>query len=171
RDVLDTPQVAGAEWRRDRANTALRAFYDEVWLYGDPDVYDATSGLDLPVPVRATGYLAAGRVPPADQVRRPRHLDARPYVLGVLGGGSDGGEVARAFARATFPLGHQGVLITGPNLPDDDRRAVRKLAGTRDDLTVHTFRDDLDHYYGAARAVVAMGGYNTVCEVLAAGRS
>lgn len=171
RDVLDEPQVARAEWRRDRANMALRAYYDEVWLYGDPQVYDASADLDLRIPVRATGYLATGRVPSPERVRRPRSLDPRPFVLGVLGGGSDGGQLARTFAESTYPHGHQGVLITGPNLPDADRRDVRKLAAERDDLVVHTFRDDLEHWYGSARAVVAMGGYNTVCEVLAAGKS
>lgn len=171
RDVLDEPREARRQWNRDRGASALQTFYDEVWLYGDPEVHDAAADLGLRIPVQATGYLATGRVPTSDQVRRPRSLDPRPYVLGVLGGGSDGGDVAHAFARATYPTGYQGVLITGPNLPDADRRAVRKLAAERDDLVVHTFRDDLEHWYGSARAVVAMGGYNTVCEVLAAGRS
>lgn len=171
RDVLDEPAAARAQWARDHGDTALATFYDEVWLYADPQVHDAAAELGLRLPVRATGYLAAGRVPTGDRVRRPRSLDERPYVLGVLGGGSDGGALARAFARATYPAGHQGVLITGPNLPADDRRAVRQLAADRTDLVVHTFREDLEHWYGAARAVVSMGGYNTVCEVLAAGKS
>lgn len=171
RDVLDEPQAARTQWNRDRGESALQAYYDEVWMYGDPEVHDSGADLGLRIPVQATGYLATGRVPAPDRVRRPRSLDPRPYVLGVLGGGSDGGNVAHAFARATYPTGHQGVLITGPNLPDAERRAVRKLAADRDDLVVHTFRDDLEDWYGSARAVVAMGGYNTVCEVLASGRS
>lgn len=170
RDVLDEPEVAAREWQRDRGNAALRSYYDEVWLYGDPEVHDSASYLDLRPPVRATGYLAEGRVPTGDQVRRPRGLGTEPYVLCALGGGSDGAEVATAFARATYPAGHNGVLVTGPHLPREARRTVRHLAEQRSDLIVHSFRDDLEHWYGGARGVVSMGGYNTVCEVLAANK-
>ncbi len=170
RDVLDEASVAKAEWRAQRNDAALKSFYDEVWLYGDRSVYDASAELNLRIPVRATGYLATGRVPEAEAVRRPRGLPNEPYVLCVLGGGSDGAALADAFARATYPAGHNGVLITGPHLPQQERREIRALAAARPDLIVHTYRDDLEHWYGEAAGVVAMGGYNTVCEVLAARR-
>ncbi|HLS14976.1 MAG TPA: glycosyltransferase [Beutenbergiaceae bacterium] len=170
RDVLDEAEVARAEWRADDGDAALRAYYDEVWLYGDPTVHNDADVLNLHAPVRATGYLASGRVPSPETVRRPRSLGTEPYVLGLLGGGSDGTELAYAFARARFPDGHRGVLITGPHLPAPARRAVRDLARTRPELSVHTFRDDIEHWYAGASAIVSMGGYNTVCEALAAER-
>src|SRR4051794_14529906 len=36
RDILDEPARALADWRRDGSVAALAAWYDEVWVYGDP---------------------------------------------------------------------------------------------------------------------------------------
>ncbi|WP_431310199.1 glycosyltransferase [Litorihabitans aurantiacus] len=69
-----------------------------------------------------------------------------------------------------MPAGHTGVLVTGPHLPDALRRAAKARAARRSDLRVHTWRDDLVRWYAGAAAVVAMGGYNSVCEVLATDR-
>ncbi|PWD51526.1 glycosyl transferase family 28 [Serinibacter arcticus] len=170
RDVLDTPDVARHEWRRDRGAAAVAELYDETWVYGDPRVHDVAAVLDLDGPVRATGYLAHGRVPALGDGVPPSGAPATPYVLCVLGGGSDGEELAEAFTRAAMPAGHTGVLITGPHLPEPLRRAAKSRAARRSDLRVHTWREDLVRWYAGAAAVVAMGGYNTVCEVLATDR-
>ena len=94
----------------------------------------------------------------------------RPFVLGLVGGGQDGAAVADAFARTTFPRGHLGVLVTGPFLPDEDFEAVEKLAHDRDDLRVHRFVGDVPALVKASSATVSMGGYNSVCELMAARR-
>ncbi|WP_135849405.1 glycosyltransferase family protein [Serinibacter arcticus] len=170
RDVLDTPDVARREWRRDDGDAALAEHYDETWVYGDRRVHDVAEVLGLTGTVRATGYLAHGRVPALGHGVPPSGAPATPYVLCVLGGGSDGAELAEAFTRASMPAGHTGVLITGPHLPEHLRRAAKSRAARRSDLRVHTWREDLVRWYAGAAAVVAMGGYNTVCEVLATDR-
>lgn len=170
RDVLDEPDVALAEWRRDDGDGAVAELYDETWVYGDRRVHDVAEVLGLTGPVRATGYLAHGRVPHLGHGVPPSGAPATPYVLCVLGGGSDGAALAEAFSRAEMPAGHTGVLVTGPHLPEATRRAAKSRAARRSDLRVHTWREDLVRWYAGAAAVVAMGGYNTVCEVLATDR-
>jgi|SRR5690625_1547317 len=174
RDVLDDPDRSRVEWDAVGGSEALTAFYDQVWLYGDPAIYDATLALELPAElterVVPTGYLAHGRLRPHGAQRTPTHPMHPPYVLCLLGGGSDGDELARTFARSELPVGHHGVLVTGPQMPDAARQEVHDLVDRRDDMHVHEFLDDIETWLACAAAVVSMGGYNTVCEVLAADR-
>lgn len=176
RDVLDDPVTARREWDDQDATRTIARCYDQVWVYGDPAVFDPVRAYHLP-PVVAervvhTGYLAAGRgyavrcrVDGARPVVRPRS----PYVLCMIGGGQDGVHVARAFAEAPLPAGHSGVLVTGPYLQPRLRAELAARAERRDDLAVHELVTSALELIQGARAVVSMGGYNTVCEVLAAG--
>ncbi|NUS49476.1 MAG: glycosyl transferase family 28, partial [Nocardioidaceae bacterium] len=126
--------------------------------------------------VRYTGYLGAGRerlLPkPTTDGRAPsvRARLRRPYVLALVGGGQDGAALADAFARATFPAGHDGVLVTGPYLPAAARRSLADLARSRGDLRVFRFVGDVPALARASRATVSMGGYNAVCELVSARR-
>jgi len=144
----------------------LRELFDAIWVYGDPAVHDGfdacgASGLrDL---VTYTGYLAVGREATPGAVAPP---SAGPYVLCMVGGGADGAELARSFARAVLPSGTTGVLVTGPQMPGEDRRDVERLAATRPDLVVVSFTPDLPQWICRAHAVVSMGGYNSVSEIL-----
>lgn len=167
RDVLDDPTTTRHEWREQDAAATVERFYDAVWIYGDPHVFDAVAEYEAPATIAAratfTGYLARGRG------SDPAPGTEAAVVLGLVGGGQDGRRLAECFAAAPFPDGHRGVLVTGPQMPAGDRTHVRRLAARRDDLTVHEFVEGLGRWVAGAAAVVSMGGYNTVCELLAAG--
>lgn len=173
RDILDDPLTAIREWRDSRTTRAIKDHYDEVWVYGDPDVVDIVAEYDLPdrvaAKIRYTGYLAEGRdeglVAPRDEPKR--RPVPRPYVLCTVGGGQDGYETALAFARATYPHAHTGVIITGPYMQPSLRRRLSDIAASRTDLVVREFVTDSSRLIADASAVVSMGGYNSVCEVLA----
>lgn len=178
RDVLDGHAPTTREWTLHRTDEAIDSFYDEVWVYGDPGVFDAASEYGWPASTRAkveyTGYLARGRssllraAPPAGSV--PDVHVNRPFVLGLVGGGQDGGPLALAFARAAFPPGHTGVLITGPYVGSSVLRRLARLAGRREDLRVLRFVPDVPAFVNRAAATVSMGGYNSVCELLTTAR-
>jgi predicted glycosyltransferase len=74
RDVLDTPEAVRRDWRRADNYTALRHYYDAIWIYGDPNLYDLRQEYGLPADITAKmqplGYL--------DQ--RPRLEYVRPHV-------------------------------------------------------------------------------------------
>ena len=88
-------------------------------------------------------------------------------MLCLVGGGEDGFAVADAFSAE--PLGCRGVVVTGPYMDPVQRRWLSDRAGCRGDLTILEFVDDCAALIAGAEAVVSMGGYNTVCELLAAG--
>ncbi|WP_261799042.1 glycosyltransferase family protein [Actinomyces ruminicola] len=165
REVLDAPEVAAAEWRSLDAPTNLRELIDEVWVYGDPAVHDPVATGEVPMSLRDravfTGYLANGR----SQLEHGRRAPSDPFVLTTVGGGSDGFELLRNAARMTPPPGYRHVLVTGPQLDEAGFDAVQTAAGPATE--VHRSLPGLSRWIERAAAVVAMGGYNTACEILA----
>jgi predicted glycosyltransferase len=91
----------------------------------------------------------------------------------TLGGGEDGEFLARSFLAAVEYLagkvaGLQAVLVTGPLMPQPAREEVVRDAA-RLGVSCLEFERDVPALLASADAVVAMAGYNTVCEVLASG--
>lgn len=169
RDVLDEADAVRQEWQaRDNA-VALRDWYDAVWIYGDRQLCDpvAEYGWDdeIAAKVHYVGYLDRTSHAPVMPSASPA-VPTRPFALCMVGGGQDGYEVADAFARARTPDGLHRVLVTGPFMPVDQRRALEALAADDHTLSVHTFVEEPTALLARAEAVVCMGGYNTVNEVL-----
>ncbi|MFV0493013.1 MAG: glycosyltransferase family protein [Pseudorhodobacter sp.] len=166
RDVIDTPATVRNQWLRQRNFPALRRWFDEVWIYGDPRLYDMVAeygfGERFARHARFMGYLdqRERQVGPAMTERRD------PYVLCTVGGGRDGARLCDTFSRSRLPEGHRGILITGSQMPAAERKALQARVAARDDMEIHEFiPEPLCLIAGAAR-VVAMGGYNSVTEIL-----
>ncbi|KRF05788.1 hypothetical protein ASH00_10170 [Arthrobacter sp. Soil782] len=162
REVLDQPSAARREWTALDLDQVDRTF-DEFWVYGDPLVHDPVRSGEIPGSlahlVRHTGYLSVGR-----PVRRRTGATGVPFVVTMAGGGSDGLDVTLTAARARLPEGLEHLIVTGPQMPKGDRAQVEAAAGPRTHV-VGSVRDALAEIQSAA-AVVAMGGYNTVCEIM-----
>lgn len=183
RDVLDGPAAVKREWReRDNVRTVAEA-YDAVWVYGDAAAYDAAEAYGFPFEVRrkltyvglldarrrlATSWGGGDAALRVDAVAPIDH-DPRPLYLGLVGGGQDGAEVARAFAWAQAPEGARRLLITGPFMPAPLAAELRAAAAAQSDLEVASFVREPSVLIQRAERVVAMGGYNTVAEILAFG--
>ncbi|MGO1225886.1 glycosyltransferase family protein [Brachybacterium sp. AOP42-C2-15] len=173
REVLDSPRVASAEWEALGGAEHVASYLDAVWVYGDHHVYDPRLTGELPPALARlatpTGYLSHGR--PAARPATPGRTSPKPpppYVLTVLGGGSDGAELARLAASAQLPKGHQHLLITGPQMPEQEIAEIRALAtATSEATTVIRSAADVPELIAEAVSVVCMGGYNTMAEVMA----
>lgn len=164
REVLDSPKVASQEWLSLGDLHAMRQVIDRIWVYGDAAVHDPRATGEIPAElhdlVDFTGYLSSGR--PA---RGSSPLVERgPYLLTMVGGGSDGRVLCEAAARAEVPAGYRHILVTGPQMSDADHRAVTLAADSRTEV-LRRVSDGLAAIRGAA-GLVAMAGYNTVTEVL-----
>lgn len=163
REVLDETEATDREWARLGDLSEFRRIFDEIWVYGDARVHDVRRSGEVPPllhdMVRYTGFLATGRrwVPEAE----PTPV---PFVLTMVGGGSDGAALCRVAAQATVPDGHQHVIVTGPQMSDADRASIQRLASRG--VTVLPSVPDGLAMIRSASAVVSMAGYNTVCEVM-----
>ncbi|MFT0848550.1 glycosyltransferase [Actinomycetaceae bacterium L2_0104] len=167
REVIDQPEQAAAEWERLGNPERLGAVFDDVWLYGDPAVHDARTTGELPAVLanmaHATGYLSRGR--PRDVGTPAEH---RPYVLTLMGGGSDGYALARIAAAVRVPAGFDHILITGPQMPDPEVEDLERRAGAGPAAPrIRRSAPNIPALIGDASAVVSMCGYNTATEILA----
>ena len=178
RDILDAPDTVRQEWIREGYDEAIAAYYDEVWVYGDPYVYDQEKAYRLPPQVARkilyTGYLdqrerLRGRTLTIEGLM-PGGLPPGKMVLCMVGGGEDGMHIAEAFSRTAFPQGTYGLLVTGPYMPEAHRNHFRACADQRDDFFTIEFVDEPTLLVQHASHIVCMGGYSTMCEVVSFGK-
>jgi len=163
REVLDEPKAAIAEWEKVGGAPLVKDLFDAIWVYGDPAVHDPVACGEIPLSVgkliHYTGYLAAGRPPGSGQLSVQR-----PYFMTTVGGGADGHALAAMSAATDLPPGMGHLIVAGPQMPAEQLNDLRlhATAGTR---IVDTLDDMVLHLRGA-QAIVSMGGYNTVCEIM-----
>jgi predicted glycosyltransferase len=172
RDILDEPEAVRRQWWRQRNHETVRRHYDAVWVYGDPRLSDPVGeyglGADIGARLQHVGYL--------DQRRRlelgPAHVarPAGPYALCMVGGGQDGARLTQLFAAAALPPGWRGVIVAGSMMPPHALRSLHEAAARCPDLNVLDFVAEPLPLMRDARCVVAMGGYNTVTELLSLGQ-
>jgi predicted glycosyltransferase len=58
--------------------------------------------------------------------------------------------------------------VCGPEMSAGERETLYSMAEQHPQVEISEFTDDLMSYVAAADVVVAMGGYNTFCEILSA---
>lgn len=172
RDVLDDEDALAREWERKGAIEAIERYYDEIWIYGVPQIYRPLAGLGLSARMEShttfTGYL---RRDSADWPAEPvSDLPEEPYLLVTTGGGGDGTAlvdwVLRAY-EADRRLEPHALVVYGPFMKAADRQHFdARVAALGGRVTALGFHARLERLLAQARGVVAMGGYNTFCEIL-----
>jgi predicted glycosyltransferase len=176
RDILDSPEETSRVWRKNGYFEAIESFYDQVLVVGTPALFDLRREYGFPAfaaaKVKFCGYIARepGKQTRA-QVRREFNLpDTQPLVLVTPGGGEDGQALIGNYLRAlhTVPSTHRprSHIVVGPEMADTDRAALHQAASLLPEVSLQDFSDDMMSLMAAADVVVAMGGYNTVCELL-----
>lgn len=181
RDILDDPERIIARWSREGTCEAIDRLYDDVVVYGSREVFDVVREYRLPDALAAkchyAGYIR--REPRGDvQMMRAQLLHgADRLVLVTVGGGGDGRRLVEQYLAGLEGAGPEGLggrahslVVCGPEMPAAERLAIRVRHGHRADVTIVDFAPDLVTTMAAADVVVAMGGYNTMCEVLSLGK-
>ncbi len=172
RDVMDEPRLLEPEWQRKKALPALRDLYDEIWVYGLPQICDPLEGISLPRSVLQkmtyTGYLHR-EVPTHGAPPRMPEITQRPYILVTTGGGGDGEGlvdwVLRAYEHDPL-LPYPALLVLGPFMQSERQAEFMDRAARLKRVDAITFHSQIEALVARAAGVVAMGGYNTFCEVL-----
>ncbi len=177
RDVLDEEDALAREWERKGALEAIERFYDEIWVYGVPEICEPLAGLGLSARMERrivyTGYLRREVAPAPGQ--EGADLPEAPYVLVTTGGGGDGEGLVDWVLSAyeTDPaLAPRAVIVYGPFLAAARRAEFdARVAALGGRVEATGFHPRLEALLAGAAGVVAMGGYNTFCEILSTDRA
>ncbi|MCW5730618.1 MAG: hypothetical protein KIT20_07670 [Alphaproteobacteria bacterium] len=172
RDVMDEPKLLAPEWARKRAVPALRNFYDDIWIYGLPQICDPLEGIELPQSVKRkmvyTGYLrrSTPALPPS---KRMPDITRGPYILVTPGGGGDGERLIE-WVISAYESDQQipwpALLVLGPFMQPERRDSFLARVARLKRVEAITFDTHMETLEANAIGVVAMGGYNTFCEIL-----
>lgn len=173
RDVMDDPDALAEEWSRKGVPAALDEFYDDIWIYGLPEIHDPLARVGVSAAVRQkslfTGYLRRGlsTSQPPTSPRLPFGDD--PYILVSPGGGGDGVElvdwVMRAYEAHHQPL-FPALIVLGPFMDGEHQANFIARAERLRDVHVIDFTANIEPLLDQATAIVGMGGYNIFCEIL-----
>jgi len=172
RDVMDDPELLAREWERKNPLPALSELYDDILIYGLPQMCEPLAGIALPEEVLQkityTGYLrrSSEAAPPTF---RAVGGTGRPYVLVTTGGGGDGEAlidwVLRAYeCDAGIPF--DALLVFGPFMAPLRREQFKARVARLERVEAITFDANVEARMADAAGVVGMGGYNTFCEIL-----
>ena len=172
RDVLDEPALLAPEWARKNVVPSLRDLYHEIWIYGLPQICDPLAGIALPASVRRkivyTGYLQR-RISKPVVAHPPPPITRRPYLLVTTGGGGDGEAliewVLRAYETEDL-LPYPALLVLGPFMQPELQKQFLLRATKLKRVEAITFDAHMENLEANAVGIVAMGGYNTFCEIL-----
>lgn len=167
RDVIDDPATVRRTWADQGVHETLETAFDRILVYGSADLFDVADAYDLSERVAAKvtycGYVARPTPP------RSPGVPSNASVLGTAGGGGDGVEVLWATLDASRALGVPSMVVTGPLMDPAGRRSVEARAALDPNAETVDFLADIGGTMAGAGAVVTMGGYNTLLEVLALG--
>lgn len=79
RDVLDDEPTTRRQWKDDDSDTVIRDCYDEVWVYGDPQVHDLTGARGWPQ-ISPRVPIISAISPPIAATPRTSRTDRIPRV-------------------------------------------------------------------------------------------
>jgi predicted glycosyltransferase len=178
RDVWDEPSIIRYEWNQKSNEEAIRKYYSQIWIYGDPTIYDAVHEYslspDIVDKVIYTGYLVQRARVDYQLIDKPDHrffslngndITNTHFALCMMGGGQDGTRLAEAFIDAKLPEGSNGIVVTGPDMDCDIHRQLYKKIQGNKRITIIDFLPEPSILMQYADCIISMGGYNTICEI------
>jgi predicted glycosyltransferase len=178
RDILDAPAKTVAEWHLLDSYRAVEQFYHRVLVVGTPEVFDTCAEYQFSPEMLSKslfcGYIRRQQAIKHSELLR-QELKLAPgerCVLVTAGGGEDGYPLIHAYLEglATLPADYllKSLVVCGPEMSTTEREQLFQMAKQHPQVIISEFTDDLMSYIEIADAVVAMGGYNTFCEILSA---
>ena len=171
RDIMDEPKLLRREWESRQLMPALSSLYDQIWVYGLPQVWNPLTDMDVPQHVEDktlyTGYLK--RTLPQKLKRTPSIEVEEPYLLITAGGGGDGYDLIDWVLRAyetNSDLPYAPLFVLGPFMNADKQDDLTHRIDRLERARAITFDSHVEFMVAQAEGVISMGGYNTFCEIL-----
>jgi len=178
-DVLGEPATVIRDWQRERVYQIQHRFLDEIWVYGDKEVFDQAHEYRIPAPIAGkifyTGYLRSPQVSSGRIAKEIIPKGAKPpVVLITAGSGAEGFSLIDNYLhfleRHGEPASFQSLIVTGPMMRSREKRLLMERAQRLPNVIFHRFSKHMLQYVKHADLIVCTGGYNTLCEVMTYGK-
>lgn len=178
RDILDSPKIVKEEWETSGVFHLIKKYFDEIWIYGDPGVYDFIKEYNVPPVLHNKIYYTGYLKKPVDfrrgllsSAQKPISMSGTKMVLVTVGGGEDGYPVLDKYLRFLETANGQFSnvvhnIYTGPFMPLHLKKNVKSRAKNLPNVSIRTFSSHFLRMISQADLVVSMGGYNTTAEIL-----
>ncbi|RFB79935.1 glycosyl transferase [Methylovirgula sp. 4M-Z18] len=163
RDILQDQKTPA---RAQEIATFVEQFYDAVLVHGTPEFIPLTATFPLATgfadKIRYTGLVGPDAAPPAQ-------VPSYDVIVSAGGGAVGAPLIAAALgAHKSFAPEEQWLIVTGPHLPEALAAEIEAQAAPG--LIVKRFVPDLPDLLCGARLSISQAGYNTVADILRAGR-
>lgn len=177
RDIVDDPDAVHASWTKGGIYDLLQNLYEHVLIYGSQGVYDTASEYRFPETIRQK-TIYCNYIPEATGAEEPElrqvTASARKQVVVTIGGGDGAGETVigtflEMLRKYRSTVNFDTVILPGPFLPEELNVRFRETAK---DLPVifNNFVESTTPYFRSSDLVVATAGYNSISQILEAGR-
>ncbi len=170
RDVIETGHLARAWWERLEAYDLIDNVFDDILIYGSPDVYNHIEELGFSdraaAKVTFCGYIRQREeLAPVEEIRAKYGASDRPFVVVAIGGGEFGHYLLSAYLEAVKAGMLPDVvscLVTGPMMRADTRAKLAAASADVQDVHFVEFAGEPLSLYNAADVLVTMGGITMV---------
>ncbi|MBO0720211.1 MAG: glycosyltransferase, partial [Blastocatellia bacterium] len=171
RDILDSPEAIISNWERNGHYDAIERYYDQVLVLGERSVFDPVAEYRFPRDViNKTIFCGYLRKNVESQARPEIRNGQHKTVLVTAGGGQDGYHVIENYLKGIrsdrVSASVQSLVVCGPEMPREQMIELREQADAIPHLKFFSFTLEMESMMAAADVVIAMAGYNTVCEIL-----
>ena len=174
RDIIDSPDVIRELWHREGTFRAINTYYDDVFIYGCRDVFDAALeyGLydEIQKKITYCGYVCSRRPHKSkSEMRQDLGVTKDKLVLVTAGGGHDGYPMMQACMDAFQLVGKdppfEAIFVAGPLMEHGFKKSLREQGAELNIRVLSHVHESLG-YLEAADLVITMAGYNSICEIL-----
>ncbi|MQB41391.1 glycosyltransferase [Rhizobium sp. ICMP 5592] len=161
RDILQQQKKPG---RDEETVGLLRDHFDGVLVHGDPSFVRLEETFPLTAAI-SDKITYTGIVAPPLPAEPTEVFD----IVVSAGGGAVGRDLIRTCLEAAsrIALNRRWLLVTGPNLPEQDFAAL--IADAPGNVDVVRFRKDFPSLLRGAELSISQAGYNTVGDLLVTG--
>ncbi|AFY54976.1 putative glycosyl transferase [Rivularia sp. PCC 7116] len=181
REILNSPEKTIPEWQKSRYTEVIDKFYQLLLIVGSQQVFDFCKEYKLPHSVtdktHFCGYIGRPQDCKINQnIREELQLEPLDKLVVVTpGGGEDGYELINTYLQGQELLKNsqyriKSLVFCGPEMPQKQKQELCAMAVKYPNVEMREFTNDLMSYLSIANAVVSMGGYNTVCEIMSAAK-
>jgi len=124
RDVMDSPHLLAAEWKRKALVPKIDKTYDHIWIYGPENFYNPMIGIDITPAMRKRMSFVGFLKRQALHEDLSAHKQEGDFILVTTGGGGDGVALIQDVLGAyegDSTLQHKAFVVLGPYMPGKER--------------------------------------------------